>query len=402
MMRAAALFREACIASPQAINAFLSAEGFDDISRNGLLVLGAVALNDGPENGGLEGDLARDLGITEQTVGELIDALIRHGYMECQADQNDRGRAVPDITMRGHGLLSVATDGVRTARWADFPFRPGDIVISTLPKSGTTWLQMICALLIFQGQDLPAPLPELSPWMESDSYSRDEVYARLAAQEHRRFIKTHLPLNEIPIKAGVTYIVVARHPLDVAVSMYHQDGPFPLPPREWLIEWFEVEASPRAHRNSLPGAMRRMSYVWAHREPNVLLLHYQDLSADLEGEMLRLAAHLGITVPDVTWPGLVQAATFEQMRAAASRLVDSGSDPATFFRRGASGSGCELLTSADLDRYRARVAQLAPPDLLAWLHRDDGPNGAFDDSGGASPIAAPAPDSGGHCADSSG
>src|SRR5262249_38699700 len=37
------------------------------------------------------------------------------------------------------------------ARWEGFEFRPGDIVISTPKKCGTTWTQMLCALLIFDG-----------------------------------------------------------------------------------------------------------------------------------------------------------------------------------------------------------------------------------------------------------
>jgi sulfotransferase family protein len=46
------------------------------------------------------------------------------------------------------------------------------------------------------------------------------VFAQLAAQEHRRFIKTHTPLDGIPLDPRVTYLVTARHPLDVAVSLY--------------------------------------------------------------------------------------------------------------------------------------------------------------------------------------
>jgi hypothetical protein len=52
-------------------------------------------------------------------------------------------------------------------------------------------------------------------------------------------------------------------------------------------------------------------------------------------------------------------------------------DRAAFFRQGRSGTGRELLTGRELDRYRARVAELAPPDLLTWLHYDgpvDPPN----------------------------
>jgi aryl sulfotransferase len=36
-------------------------------------------------------------------------------------------------------------------RWDGFAFRPDDVVISTPSKCGTTWLQMICALLILIG-----------------------------------------------------------------------------------------------------------------------------------------------------------------------------------------------------------------------------------------------------------
>ena len=48
-----------------------------------------------------------------------------------------------------------------SARWLEFPFRRGDIVISARSKSGTTWMQMICALLVFQTTDLPRPLSVL-------------------------------------------------------------------------------------------------------------------------------------------------------------------------------------------------------------------------------------------------
>ena len=109
-----------------------------------------------------------------------------------------------------------------SARWRDFPFRAGDIVISTRSKSGTTWMQMICALLVFGTPDLPAPLPQLSPWLDHLIEPVDEVVRRLAAQPHRRFVKTHTPLDGVPIDPRATYVVVARHPLDMAVSLYHQ------------------------------------------------------------------------------------------------------------------------------------------------------------------------------------
>ncbi|HEX6856569.1 MAG TPA: sulfotransferase domain-containing protein [Streptosporangiaceae bacterium] len=109
-----------------------------------------------------------------------------------------------------------------SARWAGVEFRDGDIVISTRSKTGTTWVQMVCALLIFQTAELPAPLSELSPWLDHLITPREEVLALLAAQRHRRFIKTHTPLDGIPLDPRARYIVTGRHPLDTAVSLHYQ------------------------------------------------------------------------------------------------------------------------------------------------------------------------------------
>lgn len=254
-------------------------------------------------------------------------------------------------------------------------------------------MQMICALLIFQTADLPAPLAELSPWVDWLVLPEAELFTRLAAQRHRRFVKTHTPLDGIPLDPRATYIVVARHPLDMAVSLYHQSGNIdrqrlgqltgqpapgsPSPPRrplrEWLLRWIDGDSDPRDQPDSLPGVMWHLADAWARRrEPNIVLVHYEALEAGLGGEMRRLAQRLGISVRHHQWPGLLRAATFQQMRANADRLVPTPPgllrDRAAFFRRGSSGAGRELLTPAELAHYHARTAQLAPPDLLAWLH----------------------------------
>lgn len=267
-------------------------------------------------------------------------------------------------------------------------------MISARSKSGTTWTQMICALLVFRTPDLPAPLGELSPWLDWLVAPRADVLARLEAQQHRRFIKTHTPLDGIPLDPRATYVVVARHPLDMAVSLYHQGAnidrarvrqltgrpppatpPPPRPPlREWLLRWIDDAADPRQEMDSLPGTLHHLSDAWARRsEPNVVLVHYADLLAGLEAQMRRLAELLEITVPDQAWPALVHAATFEQMRAGASQLSRGPGvlkSTAAFFRRGTSGAAREQLTGAELAHYQTRVAGMAPRDLLTWLNRE--------------------------------
>ena len=279
-----------------------------------------------------------------------------------------------------------------SGRWQGFPFRSDDIVISTRSKSGTTWMQMICALLVFQSPELPAPLSTLSPWLDWLVTAREEVVDALEGQAHRRFIKTHTPLDGIPIRPDVTYIVVARHPLDMAVSLYHQSANLdreriaeltgqpvtarraPLPVEQWLQSWAESTADPREHLDSLPGVMWHLTDAWRRRhDGNVILVHYDDLRQDLPGEMRRLASRLQIDVPEDLWPSLVEAATFAHMKSRADLLVPDPSgvlkNHQAFFREGVSGSGRTLLAPTQAAQYQARTAELAPADLLAWLHR---------------------------------
>jgi aryl sulfotransferase len=281
-----------------------------------------------------------------------------------------------------------------SARWRCFPFRSGDIVISTRSKSGTTWMQMICALLVFGTPDLPAPLPRLSPWLDHLIEPVDDVVRRLEAQQHRRFVKTHTPLDGVPIDRRATYVVVARHPLDMAVSLYHQgdnidrarlreltgapepSGPPPTRPdlHTWLRAWIEKETTPTESMDSLTGVLHHATDAWERRDqPNVLLVHYADLLTDLSAEMRRVSAALGIEIPERDWDGLVDAATFAAMRERSQQITPNTlgvlKDDAAFFRRGRSGGGREALNPEELARYEARVATLAPPDVVDWLHR---------------------------------
>jgi aryl sulfotransferase len=148
----------------------------------------------------------------------------------------------------------------------------------------------------------------------------------------------------------------------------------PRPPvRDWLLSWIDNDASPREQMDSLRGVLWHDSDAWNRRaEPNIVLLHYADLCADLDGQMRELARRLDIAVPGSAWPELVQAATFASMRAAAEKITGASSilkSSAAFFRRGSSGAGRELLTEDELAHYYARAAGIAQADMLRWLHR---------------------------------
>jgi hypothetical protein len=92
--------------------------------------------------------------------------------------------------------------------------------------------------------------------------------------------------------------------------------------------------------------------------------------------MRELAERLSIAVPASSWPDLVNAATFSSMRSRAECFTPGPPgvflDDAAFFREGRSGAGDAVLAPEELSLYRARVAEMASPEVVSWLHRDAG------------------------------
>jgi aryl sulfotransferase len=117
-----------------------------------------------------------------------------------------------------HHYQSVVMD---SARWEQFQRRPDDIIISTSYKAGTTWLQGICAALVFQTPEPPVPQDDLSPWLDALFAPFDEVQTLLDGLTNRRYIKTHLPLDAMVYFDDVKYLVVGRDGRDVFASMWN-------------------------------------------------------------------------------------------------------------------------------------------------------------------------------------
>ena len=140
-----------------------------------------------------------------------------------------------------------------------------------------------------------------------------------------------------------------------------------------VLEWISGDDDSRRPPASLPAVIRHLSEAWTRRvEPSVVLVRYDDLLSNLEGQMRRLADRLEITVTEQSWPTLVEAATFERMRDRDDVLVPPppgiAANNALFFRRGSSGAAREILSDEEMAWYHSRVARLAPPEMIEWLH----------------------------------
>jgi aryl sulfotransferase len=305
-------------------------------------------------------------------------------------------------------LLRAPTREYRTFtmdshRWDAFEPRPDDIVIGTYPKCGTTWTQRIVDLLVFQSPD-PRPSMSLSPWLDSVMFQPLETdLATLAAQRHRRFVKTHLPFDSVPIWDEVKYIHVARDGRDSCMSFHnHQFNtraewrqgvfekaladprlmaamagrarPVPAEPREFFLNWIgDAEADDtEGYGLDLPFFQFETTYWRERRRPNVLFVHYNDLKADLAGEMRRISNFLEIDTPETLMPSLAKAASFACMKRDAAALVpvadkiwEGGADQFVF--KGVNGRWRDVLSDEDLARYEALAARRWTPAQAAWI-----------------------------------
>lgn len=294
-------------------------------------------------------------------------------------------------------LHKVRTHVLDSERWQGYRPRPDDIIIATAPKCGTTWMQRIVGMLIFQSPE-PFSIWEASPWPDMRLFEPVEAMAeRTEAQTHRRFLKTHLPYEALPIGEGVKIIHVGRDGRDAALSMHnHQvsftpqmlahfdevilaDPQFATPyhrvpgdPADYFHHWvsddvYNGEGDPAASFFHV-----EKSY-WAIRDkPNILFVHYADLKKDRGGEMRRIADFLDIEVAESLWPQLVEAAGFEAMRAEGGKLLpmaegvwDSGSN--SFINRGTNGRWRDLYRQEDVELYEQRLRQECDPQLAQWI-----------------------------------
>ncbi|HLK23567.1 MAG TPA: sulfotransferase domain-containing protein [Caulobacteraceae bacterium] len=295
-------------------------------------------------------------------------------------------------------LLRPATREVRSrvfdsARWAGYQPRPDDIIISTYPKCGTTWTQRIVSMLV---NGIAEPRPIESPWFDMRLFGPVEAaIGEAEAQPGRRYLKSHLPYEALPVYAGVKFIHTARDGRDSAMSFHNhligfkpemwanfgavnradpKFGDDPPRPAEDLAEYFRdwlVDGGAYGDPGASYWDMER-SYWAARREPQMLLVHYSDMKSDLAGEIARIAAFLEITLPASVMAEIAEAAKFDTMRAQSQVIApftqlawDKGGD--RFFNKGTNGRWKDVLTAEDLARYRERIAAEFTPGLASWL-----------------------------------
>lgn len=222
-------------------------------------------------------------------------------------------------------------------RWDMIDIRPDDVFVVTPPKCGTTWMQTIVALLLSGDPEVETELSVKMPWIDIRIREMPEVAERLDAMTHRRSMKSHTPMDGLPLDDQAQYICVFRHPLDAHFSYRKHVRNIPM---SWFDTWYpEDDVDGITFRRLLDGGAEGfdgdampLAHIIQHYKaaaaladrPNVSLFHYSDMTRDLAGTFAKLADLLDISHSPHILDQLVQAATFDNMKTNAERYAPSG------------------------------------------------------------------------------
>lgn len=272
--------------------------------------------------------------------------------------------------------------------WNDFAFRDDDIFIATYAKSGTTWVQQIIGQLVFNGET-GKDVAAMSPWVDLRLPPWEVKKPEIEAQTHRRFLKTHLPVDALVYSPKAKYLYIARDGRDVVWSFYNhhsnfvdelyadlnaQSGPEVeklRPPEhdvhEYFRQWLARDGYP------LWQFWHNIKSWWDIRHlPNCELLHFSSLKADMPGEIRRIAEFLEIPVDENKWDAILEHCSFDYMQKNAELSVPLGGGiwkggAKTFIHKGVNGRWRDVLTEEDNANYEQAAIDNLGEDCAHWL-----------------------------------
>ncbi len=259
-------------------------------------------------------------------------------------------------------------------------------------------MQRILSLLIFRSEE-PVALDRTFPWWEVNRRPIESVVADLEAQQHRRSVKTHVPFDGIPRFDQVKYIHVARDGRDVCMSYHnHCTGfrpealarmdaiglaeptlrrPYPRVDPDPAIHFHNwLTAGAIAGENDGTPYLSYFAYektFWdARKDDNLLFVHYDDLQADMQSEMRRIADFLEVEISDADLSRIAGSASFASMRKDAAVLIPEMAKnfeggALRLLNKGQSGRWRGVYDEADVELFDKKLRDAVPGDYADWL-----------------------------------
>ena len=272
--------------------------------------------------------------------------------------------------------------------WNDLVFRDDDIIISTYGKSGTTWVQQIIGQLLFDGSpDLE--VAEISPWLDLRVPPKEVKLPIVEEQTHRRFMKTHLPVDALRFSANAKYLYIGRDARDVVWSLYNHHSnanqtwyqalndtpglvgpPIEPPPddiRQYWRDWFDRDGYP------FWPFWENVRSWWAIRDlPNVNFIHFNHLKHDMPGEIRKIANFLEIPIQESSWGKILEHCSFDWMKNNATKSVPLGgafwdAGAQVFINKGVNNRWKDTLSQEESAEYEKRAEAELGAECARWL-----------------------------------
>jgi aryl sulfotransferase len=209
------------------------------------------------------------------------------------------------------------------------------------------------------------------------------------SQQHRRFLKTHLPVDALRFSPQAKYIYIGRDGRDIVWSLYNHHananqlwydalnntpgriGPsIERPPediRQYWHDWLNRDGYP------FWSFWENVSSWWKIRTlPNVMLVHFAELKRDLPGTIRKISNFAEISINESNWNNILLHCSFEWMKSNATKSVplggafwDAGAE--VFINKGTNGRWKDTLTVEEVAEYENLAVAKLGIECAQWL-----------------------------------
>ncbi|NIP76309.1 MAG: sulfotransferase [Xanthomonadales bacterium] len=248
-----------------------------------------------------------------------------------------------------------------------------DAVVVSFPKSGRTWVRVMLSRLCQTAYDLP---DDTLLWFAQDLAKRKAPGSPVPQILFTHDVNAMTPTHKIsPDKShytGLPLALLSRHPADVAVSRYyHLKHRSPDPARRWLARG-ALQDFVWTDYGGLPAIITWLNH-WAEAvcaHPEFGIFRYEDLRAQPQEYLLRLARHLSLPAKPDSVQEAVDFAAFEHLKKKEAegffqqsqmRPGRSGSAQSFKVRSGKVGGWRENFSGAEVAEIESLIAERLDP-----------------------------------------
>lgn len=261
---------------------------------------------------------------------------------------------------------------------ASFQARSTDVLITTGPKCGSTWMQQILHQLRTGGDERFEAIDEVVPWLEIQRKGLDaaQINEKFESLSNPRVFKTHCTYEQTPGVDTAKIILSSRDPRDACISFYHHK----MNMTDEACEAFDIER-PKNFDEFFDDWMafgawyRNIASWWPHiNNDNLLWLRYEDMKVDLEQSIEQLLDFLAWKLSPQQKIKVMETCSFQWMKENSEKFTsrdengNSTFKSKTFIRKGAVGDYKTLLSAKQAESILLRANETLTPECVKFLN----------------------------------